>query len=133
MQQAVDTTGTDVNWHLLQQVRCGEVARVLADLDASEACIAAALLYNSLDAGMLTEQQLREAMPVEIADTVCNASKLAGICQVCGVLAVPALLDAIPLIDVLNCSYYKVAWLRQSAYLAATQVAEVPGSMPASR
>ncbi len=54
---------------------------MLADLDASEACVAAALLYNSLDAGMLTEQQLRECMPAEVADTVCNVSKLAGICQ----------------------------------------------------
>ena len=58
------------------------MARTLADLEASEACVAAALLHNVLDAGMLTEQRLRESMPADIADTVCNVSKLAGICQV---------------------------------------------------
>jgi hypothetical protein len=54
----------------------------LADLDASEACIAAALLHSVLDSSMLTEQQLREAMSKEVADTVCNVHKLSGICQV---------------------------------------------------
>lgn len=64
------------------QVHCGEVARTLADLNASENCVAAALLHSALDAGMLTEQALREAMPKHVADTVCNVSKLASICQV---------------------------------------------------
>ena len=63
------------------QVHCGEVARTLADLNASESCVAAALLHSALDAGMLTEQALREAMPCHVADTVCNVSKLASICQ----------------------------------------------------
>lgn len=65
------------------QVRCGEVARTLADLEASKECIAAALLHSVLDTSMLTELQLREVMSKEVADTVCNVHKLSGICQVC--------------------------------------------------
>ena len=64
------------------QVRCAEVARTLADLEASEECIAAALLHSVLDSSMLTEEKLRMSMCAEVADTVCNVHKLSGICQV---------------------------------------------------
>lgn len=63
-------------------MRCAEVARTLADLDASEECIAAALLHSVLDSSMLTEDKLRETMSAAVADTVCNVHKLSGICQV---------------------------------------------------
>lgn len=64
------------------QVRCAEVARTLADLEASEECIAAALLHSVLDSSMLTEEKLRMSMCAEVADTVFNVHKLSGICQV---------------------------------------------------
>ncbi len=76
------------------QVRCGEVARTLADLEASKECVAAALLHSVLDSSMLTELQLREVMSKEVADTVCNVHKLSNICQVCGFLmAAPLVCD----------------------------------------
>ncbi|BDA50323.1 probable GTP diphosphokinase RSH3, chloroplastic [Coccomyxa sp. Obi] len=62
-------------------VRCAEVARTLADLEASEECVAAALLHSVLDSSMLTEEKLRMSMCAEVADTVCNVHKLSGICQ----------------------------------------------------
>ncbi len=71
-----------INTIMGMQVRCAEVARTLADLEASEECIAAALLHSVLDSSMLTEEKLRMSMCAEVADTVCNVQKLSGICQV---------------------------------------------------
>jgi (p)ppGpp synthase/HD superfamily hydrolase len=74
-----------MGWHEVVpvvQVRCAEVARTLADLEASEECIASALLHSVLDSSMLTEEKLRMSMCAEVADTVCNVHKLSGICQV---------------------------------------------------
>ena len=70
--------------HLLKllQVRSGEVARILADLEASDHCVAAALLHNALESSMLTEQKLREAMCPEVCDIVCNVAKMSDICKV---------------------------------------------------
>ena len=64
------------------QVRSGEVARILADLEASDSCIAAALLHNALESSMLTEQKLREAMSPEVCNIVCNVAKMSDICKV---------------------------------------------------
>ncbi len=66
----------------LMQVRSGEVARILADLEASDHCVAAALLHNALESSMLTEQKLREAMCPEVCDIVCNVAKMSDICKV---------------------------------------------------
>jgi hypothetical protein len=64
------------------QVRSGDVARILADLEASDNCVAAALLHNALERGMLTAQQLREAMCPEVCDIVYNVAKMSDICKV---------------------------------------------------
>lgn len=64
------------------QVRSGDVARILADLEASDNCVAAALLHNALESSMLTEQQLREAMCPEVCGIVCNVAKMSDICKV---------------------------------------------------
>ncbi len=64
------------------QVRSGEVARILADLEASNNCVAAALLHNALESSMLTEQKLREAMCPEVCNIVCNVAKMSNICKV---------------------------------------------------
>ena len=65
----------------IPQVRSGEVARILADLEASENCIAAALLHTALESSMLTEQKLREAMCPEVCNIVCNVAKMSDICK----------------------------------------------------
>ena len=62
-------------------MRSGEVARILADLEASENCIAAALLHTALESSMLTEQKLREAMCPEVCNIVCNVAKMSDICK----------------------------------------------------
>lgn len=63
-------------------MRSGDVARILADLEASDSCVAAALLHNALESSMLTEQQLREAMCPEVCDIVCKLAKMSDICKV---------------------------------------------------
>ena len=62
-------------------MRSGEVARILADLEASENCIAAALLHTALESSMLTEQKLQEAMCPEVCNIVCNVAKMSDICK----------------------------------------------------
>lgn len=61
---------------------CVETAKLCAGLGADETVVAAALLHQTLDVSMMTEERLRSLVPGDVADLVSGVSRMNSISEV---------------------------------------------------